>query len=286
MNFNNHYPFVFEDKNVLPYIAQSAGVLMPKTIFSRVCGVMRNGNNEIVDIENAIEILVKAGKAFCKPSTGSCGGKGCFIKEFSTEIDKNEVAEILTNLGNDFIIQEPKKCHQSIKALYPTAVNTFRVITYRWKDEFVHMPVFMRIGRGGAVVDNGASGGMFIGVRDDGSLTDYAVTHNEVRIPAHPDKGFVFKGHNIANFDAVLNAALKMHKMIPQVGLVYWDFTINESGIPVLIECNILNGTVYVIQMTHGVGPFGSKTPEVLSWIRKMSSLPKSKRHNYAFGKM
>ena len=73
---------------------------------------------------------------------------------------------------------------------------------------------------------------MFIGVRDDGSLTDYAVTHNEVRIPAHPDTGFVFKGHNIANFDAVLNAALKMHKMIPQVGLVYWDFTINESGSP------------------------------------------------------
>ena len=259
---------------------------MPETILSNVCGVMRNGNNEIVDIENAIDILVKAGKVFCKPSTGSYGGKGCIIKDFSNEIDKKDVMEILIGLGNDFIIQEPIKCHQSIATLYPTAVNTFRVITYRWKEELVHMPVFMRLGRGGAVVDNGASGGMFIGVRNDGTLTDYAVTHNEVRIPVHPDTGVKFKGYKIDNFDAVLKSALKMHQMIPQVGLVYWDFTINESGSPVLIECNILNGTVYAIQMTHGVGPFGDKTPEVLSWIRKMSSLPKSKRQAFAFGKL
>lgn len=148
------------------------------------------------------------------------------------------------------------------------------------------MPVFMRIGRGGAVVDNGASGGLFIGVHGDGSLTDYAVAHNEVCIPSHPDTGYIFKNSSIPNFSMVIESALKMHSMIPEVGLVYWDFNINVSGSPVLIECNILNGTVYAIQMTHGVGPFGERTPEVLSWIRKMDSTPASRKHKYAFGKM
>lgn len=100
----------------------------------------------------------------------------------------------------------------------------------------------------------------------------------------HPDTGIIFKDYKIKSFNMVIESALKMHKMIPQIGIVYWDFTINQDGTPVLIECNIRNGTIYAIQMTHGVCCFGNKMPEVLQWIRKMNNTPYEKRINYSWG--
>jgi hypothetical protein len=146
------------------------------------------------------------------------------------------------------------------------------------------MPVFMRIGQGGAVVDNGAAGGMFVGIHADGRLTDKAVMPYNTCILTHPDTGFVFKGHVIEGFSAVCEAAIRMHQMIPQLGIIYWDFTIDIEGNPVLIECNVFNGTVYAIQMTLGQPAFGNNTAEVLQWIRKMKHTPYSKRADYAFG--
>lgn len=282
MNFNRNYGFVFEDKNVIPYISQCAEVKMPRTILSKTWGVLRDGDGKVVNESKAKEILVSSGKVFCKASTGACGGRGCFVADFS--LLTNSIDDVLLSLGSEFVIQEIVKCQNDIAAIYPTSVNTFRVITYRWRDEFRQLPVFMRVGQGGAVVDNGAAGGMFIGIRSDGSLTDKAVMPNNTCIRSHPDTGFIFKGHKIENFQKVCDAATRMHQMIPQLGLIYWDFTINTNGEPVLIECNVFNGTIYAIQMTLGIPAFGEHTAEVLQWIRKMKHTPYSKRSKYAFG--
>ena len=282
MNYKRDYGFVFEDKNVIPYIASYAGVKMPRTILSKTCGVMRDGDGRVVDEALAKEILFSSGRVFCKPSTVACGGRGCFATDFKSSKDQTDL--LLKNLGEEFVIQEVVKCEESIANIYPKSVNTFRVITYRWKDTFQQMPVFMRIGQGGAVVDNGASGGMFVGINADGRLADKAVMPYNTCILSHPDTGFVFKGHVIKGFSAVCEASIRMHQLIPQVGLVYWDFTIDVDGNPVLIECNVFNGTIYAIQMTLGVPAFGDKTAEVLQWIRKMKHTPYSKRVDYAFG--
>lgn len=282
INLNRHYAFVFEDKNVLPYVAASAGVKMPKTILSKTCGILRDGDSRIVSGKQAQDILTSKGEVFCKSSTGSYGGRGCFVADFS--VLKEPIKDVLDDLGSDFVIQEKIICHNSISSIYPKSVNTFRVITYRWREDFIQLPVFMRVGQGGAVVDNGAAGGMFLGVHDDGSLTDKAVMPYNTCILSHPDTGLVFKGHIIEHFNKVCDAAKRMHGMMPMVGMVYWDFTIDTEGEPVLIECNIFNGTIYAIQMTHGLPAFGDRTAEVLQWIRKMKHAPYNKRVDYAFG--
>ena len=282
INMNRHYAFVFEDKNVLPYIASCAGIKMPQTILSKTCGIMRDGDSRIVNDKKALEILTAKGEVFCKLSTGSYGGRNCFVIDF--EDTKEPPMKILNGLGSNFVIQEKIQCHESIAKIYSKSVNTFRVITYRWKDEFRQLPVFMRVGQGGAVVDNGAVGGMFLGVHADGTLTEKAVMPYKTCILSHPDSGLVFKGHKIDNFYKVCSSAIRMHQMMPQVGMVYWDFTIDRVGEPVLIECNIFNGTIYAIQMTHGVPAFGEHTAEVLQWIKKMKKTSYSKRNDYAFG--
>ena len=282
INMNRHYAFVFEDKNVLPFIAKCADVKMPMTILSKTCGILRDGENKVIDEKRAIEILISSGEVFCKSSTGSYGGRGCFVNDFNNT--KESTIEILNGLGTDFVIQERIKCHGSIACIYPNAVNTFRIITYRWKDKFYQMPVFMRVGQGGAVVDNGAAGGMFLGVYTDGTVTDKAVTPYNTCILQHPDTNYVFKNHKIIGFSSICKAAIKMHQMIPQIGMVYWDFTIDSEGYPILIECNIFNGTIYAVQMTLGVPAFGERTAEVLQWIQKMKHTSYDKRGVYAFG--
>ena len=126
---------------------------------------------------------------------------------------------------------------------------------------------------------------MFVGVTDDGKLAKFAFTEFCDTYEVHPDTGLVFKDHVIENFGLVLNAAEKMHTVIPEVGIINWDFTIDETGNPVLIEINIGFGSIWMTQMANGVGAFGENTAEILRWIKKMRGIEPAKRKFYAFGK-
>ena len=196
------------------------------------------------------------------------------------------MVELIRSLGSDFVIQEIVNCHESIAVLFPKAVNTFRVTTYRWKGKLYHMPLAMRLGRGNLVVDNVTSGGMFIGVNNDGSLCEEALTISGDRIHTHPDTKVVFKNHVLYGIHTVIDAAIRLHCMVPQLGVIGWDFTVGDDGKPVLIEANVYKASYRLGMMAHGVSPFLERTPEVLQWVGKMSKLPASKRQNYLFGAM
>lgn len=194
------------------------------------------------------------------------------------------VDDLLKHIGNNYVVQERLVCHSSIQKIYSHSVNTFRVITYRWKDRIYTMPVIMRIGRGNSTIDNAHAGGMFIAVNDDGTLHKTAFTEFRDTFDAHPDTNLIFDRYRIDNFDKILAAALHLHSLVPQLGVYNWDFTINSDGDPVLIEANTEAGSIWMAQMSHGCGVFGDLTSDVLSWTGKMKRLKKSKRKEFAFG--
>ena len=68
------------------------------------------------------------------------------------------------------------------------------------------------------------------------------------------------------------------------LGVINWDFTINEAGEPLLIEANTRYGSIWLSQMAHGVGAFGAQTDEVLSWLKTMKRLSSSERREHLFG--
>lgn len=281
MNYRNDYAEVMEDKNFLPNIVTAAGVAMPEVLVSRTMKLLRDGHGKVIDEEKAISILLNEIKVFCKPSTISYGGRGCFVFE---PTDKHSIKDLLSQLGPDFVIQKLLKCHQSISSIYPNAVNTFRVTTYRWKDKFYCMPIAIRLGRGGQCVDNATSGGMFIGIQNDGTLNKEAMDIAGNRYSAHPDTGVVFESHRIEGVEDVIATAIRLHAQVPQLGVIGWDFTVDQEGVPVVIEANVRNASYRLSQMAHGVSPFLERTPEVLKWIKKMKHIPYSKRSEYAFG--
>lgn len=286
MNAKNEYVRAFSDKNMLPILAQSAGVLMPRTFFSCVCGIIQDEHRNIISTD---ELSSFSGEAFIKPTVDSCSGLGCQVLNLVKGVDQLSGAsllDILQRKGRDWVIQERIKCHSSIATLYPSSVNTFRIMTYIWKNEILSAPAIMRIGQGGANVDNAHAGGMFIAVDKNGSLHKNAFTEFKTEYCLHPDTKITFDGYRIELFPEVLNAAKRCHALIPQIGCINWDFTINEAGQPVLIEANLRGGSIWLFQMAHGKGVFGSKTPEILNWLKNMNRTPMSLRKTMKYGEI
>lgn len=288
MNLFPGYSQAMSDKNLLSLIAQSGGVKMPRSFINSSAGILRDSNFTQISFEKAIELLNNIGEAFVKPTVDSCSGQGCMLVNFKNGIEAvsgKKIDELLKALGNDWIIQEHIKCSEDIKRIYSGSVNTFRIVTYRWKEKICHMPVIMRIGQGNNYLDNAHAGGMFIAVDDDGTLHETAYTEFKNEYTKHPDTGTVFKGYKIKNFDKCIAAAERMCNLVPQVASVNWDFTIDEDNEPMLIEANTEGGGIWVIEMAHGTAPFGENTEEILRWMRDMKKLPVNNRKARMFGR-
>lgn len=148
------------------------------------------------------------------------------------------------------------------------------------------MPIIIRIGQGGHYLDNAHQGGMFCAVYDDGTMGHHAMTEFNTQFIEHPDTHVRFETRRIANIDIMIAAARRMHSVIPQIGVVNWDFTIDADGEPVLIEANTKGGSIWLPQMAHGVGAFGERTEEVLQWLRFMKKLSPNQRKQCSGGEM
>ena len=293
MSANTEFAKVFTDKNMIPMLAAAAGVKTAECLLCRVRGAFRDENSRIISREEFISRLSDIGEVFMKPSVDTSSGQGCVLADFSGGTDKisgRTAAEVVDGMGPDLVIQSRIKCHESITKIYSGSVNTFRIITYRWKDEILSLPIIMRIGSGGGFVDNAHAGGMFIALDNDGTMHKTAFTEFKSEFTEHPDTHLVFEGYKIDGLPAALDAAKRLHECVPQIGCVNWDLTIDSDGEPVLIEANMNNGhsggSIWLCEMAHGVAPFGDNTREVLRWLRLMKRVPKSKWHKYAFGNM
>lgn len=287
MNLNRCFAEFLGDKNLLPYIANAANIKMPKTRFACIDGIIKDSLYNILTKEDFLKNISNIGECFYKITKNSSSGRSCKLLNIHEGIDQKKqtpITEIFETKNRNWVIQERLICHESIRRLYSKSVNTFRIITYRWKDEFYHMPAIMRIGRGGANVDNAHAGGIFIAISDDGLLHKTAFTEFRDKFTQHPDTGVVFEGYKIFNFPKVLDSAIKCHSMLPQFGCVNWDFTINNEGQPILIEANVKAGSIWLIEMAHGKGAFGEKTADVLKWLNKISHAKFADRKNYMFG--
>lgn len=284
---HSEYAKVFSDKNMLPMLASSAGVKTVRSYVTSTKGALRDETYRFITREQAIEKLKNIGDVFIKPTVDSNSGRGCFVANFQNGIDVlsgRTSYDILNGLGKDFAIQERLKCHDSITKIYDGCVNTFRVITYRWRDQVLMFPIIMRIGSGGAYLDNAHAGGMFIALDNDGTMHKTAFTEFKQEFTEHPDSHLQYEGYRIELLPRVIEAAKALHETLPQAGCVNWDFTLDVDGDPVLIEANMVNGSIWLVEMAHGCGAFGENTAEVLRWLRWVKKQPSSQWERYEFG--
>lgn len=263
------YRYVLGDKLLLHLFCNGIdNVRTPKTYCTKYKDLIISENKELISLEDLEDILSEQ-HYIIKPVQDTNSGFGI------EKVDSGKaVKDILaTSQEKALIVQECVGQHPKLKKLYPDGVNTFRVITYILDGHIYHVPVTLRIGRGGNFLDNCHAGGLFIGVDDTGKLNTYAFTEfgDEFgeKFTEHPDTGTRFENYILEFVPDMIQTAKKLHLNAPQLGMISWDLTVDENGCIVLIEANTRGQSIDMPQEANGKSAFGANTEKILGLIKK-----------------
>lgn len=269
-----YYPVILRALNPIEYsIAYShkalydnlfKGVRQPRTICKRIKGTLFDDKMNIISQEEALNVLRNNIPFIIKPSVDTSMGKN-IIKIKDVDIINESLLE---RMGDDFIAQDIVNQSDVTAALNSTSLNTFRISTLFINGQFSVCNIVMRMGQGGAIVDNLGAGGLMLGVRFDGTLFEYAYDN---KYNKHYKNGeFVFAGKRIEHIDKIITFVKDLHtKYIPNMGFVGWDIALDNEEFPVLIEVNLKWPTIHIVQLANATPMFGERTDEVVNFVIK-----------------
>lgn len=253
----------YEHKSLYPIIYSK--IPQPKYFVNCINGVFFNSEMNIVSKEECINILEKEGEFIIKPTHNSA--QGANVKK-AVVSNRKDVIEILDYYGKDFIAQEIVKQSEITKQFNESSLNTFRITTLNINGEASLCNILFRCGQGNVCVDNGAAGGLMIGVSKEGEYREYGYDkfynkHFTTR------GGLEFKGIKVPGFDNIVNQVVGWHaKYLPLMGLCGWDIALDENNNPVMIEINLFDPGAQFEQLSNGTPLFGNRTKEVIEYIK------------------
>jgi len=202
-----------------------------------------------------------------KPN-GSTLGKGVHI------IDTAESSS-LSDLYRELVKEAPAICeeliisHPDIAALYPNAINCVRIFSLFDGKEYQLFCPWLKIGCGGAVVDNAGAGGMLAAIdMDTGKLITHAYDEAGNMCETHPDTGVRFIGFQIPEWKALKETVVEATRMFTDgTHIVGWDFAISADRGWQLVEGNG-HGQFWVYQ----IGTKRGIIPELHYRLRRLDS--------------
>ena len=267
---------VLIDKTLLPVFANGLDyIYTPKIIACQTNNLDCRYDNKLISFDELIYKIQNIGYCFIKPAKETNSGKGCRVLNIKKGIDvlsNKNMINILNEYKNNFIIQNIIKNSDSISKLHPQSLNTFRVITYMLNNKINVAPISLRIGAGNNDVDNAHAGGMFIHVNNcngKGLLDKYAFTEFKKVYEKHPDTLIQFENYEIFNFDKIINAARRLHEeRFSMLGMISFDFTLDNNENVVLIEANSMGQACWLPQEAAGKALFGDDTALILQMAR------------------
>ena len=271
------YCRVFADKTLLySMYSDIDGVRCPTAYIVNASGTYCDGTMNVIAKSEAEEILSDIGECLFKSTLNSSGGKSVNVADFHEGTDLRtgtRVDDFLNQYRRNFVVQERIKPSKELKKINPDALSTFRVITYIAGDHIGCCPLAMRMGVGGMEVDNITSGGLCIGLNADGTMKRFAANTRygeqfDKLYTEHPDTGTVFEGIVIPQMPKMMEAAKKMHRKTPQIGMISWDLSVDDKGDVILIEANFYDQSVWFPQMINGEPLFGDDLAYMLELIK------------------
>lgn len=125
--------------------------------------------------------------------------------------------------------------HKQIAKIYPSSLNTFRVITIKTLDGVWHVAkCFFRTGSGGAVVDNISQGGILVGIDNNGyGFHAYDFSRNR-EITEHPDTAEPLVGIFFKKYKDIVDFALTLSMKFNFMGTIGWDIAWANDGLCVV----------------------------------------------------
>ena len=234
------------------------------TIFSNINEKLYDDEMNLLTKPMVLQMLQdrKDDMIVVKPSTGSGGGRGVRIIS-KKEITLSNFDEILGT--TDYIVQDVLHEGEDLKRFNRDTVNTIRLLSLNLNGRVSVLSAFLRMGSKGMLVDNVSSGGVFVGIKSDGCLYDYALNKNLDKKYISPS-GLDFKGIHLSSYFLVRDYALRHHKDFPLANLIAWDFAVDEKNNVIVLEINLDSGDVHWHQIFNGP-LFGDRTEEVIDYV-------------------
>lgn len=175
-------------------------------------------------------------KFVIKPLDMSCGN-GFRIVCAEEYADKPLwFAELLKEYGR-FIAEELIVQSQSLAILHPASVNTLRMPTVRTDDSVLIVNPVLRVGQGGACVDNAGAGGIICSVDVPSGQVFAAADEHGHRYDAHPSTNEQLIGFRIPRWEEAQALVRELAQVVPSNRYTGWDLALTDDGW-VLVEAN------------------------------------------------
>ena len=256
---------VFSDKLLFPLLFPS--VKQPRIIIGYYNGSYITDNFSPLTEDQAIARVLDYGKPIIiKQSVETMGGKGI---EFLDQYDSEVLLKDFNSRNKNFLVQEIIEQSDDIAFYNPSSLNTIRIETLLLNGKCSVVFRMLRHGIEGMRLDNLSSGGLGVGIKEDGTLS-FAVSDQICEKSDTHYSGKKYYECRVPNFSTICDTACKLHYIVSQSGFVGWDFALDKNNDPVLIEANFIRpGTMD--QYLNEKPLFGDRTQEVIDYCYSRS---------------
>ncbi len=248
------------------YYRLLSNIKLPEAVVMRIGDSFLDGNLRPVTELEAAELVGAEDEVVVKRAVNSEGGYG--VEFMAGSKLEARFSDIMGNIPCDVVIQKPIRQHKDLAALHPESVNTMRIVSLKTGDKVKVYKVCLKIGVGKERIDNGCHGGIYCGVRSDGTLRDYGVLDNGKVLHRHPDLGYAFGDKKVPHLGRAVKLVKEAHSFMGHFRLVAWDVSIDEHGEAVLVEANLTLGGINDVQLCSGP-LFGKDTKKILDEVFK-----------------
>lgn len=264
--FYNNWPMAAFIDNKTTYGIWFEDMPQPDMVVCRRNGFWYDSGKSLISEQEAMQRILESENVFVKQAVDSYGGKGVTHISNGKE-DRNKAISAIGGINADLVVQKGISQSPTLSRINPSSVNTLRLVTWLRKDgSVVNLSNILRMGIGDAKVDNASSGGITVGVNEDGTLKSVAYKNTGVRYDEHPTTHVKFNDFRIPSFQQAREMVMRKATQMPDFRLISWDVAFDEEDNPVLIEANLRDGELDFHQLNNGP-LFGEYTQEMLDEV-------------------
>lgn len=226
-----------------------------KTFYKRDAVTIDENMNQ----EELRSFLISNNKFIKKNIFEACGRS---IEIIKIDTENENIEDIIKSVAsnNDIILEELVTQSEDLAEFNSTSVNTLRCITFNTKQGIMTPFFFMRFGREGKFIDNGAAGGLIVEVNKENGTLGEATDEYGNRFKFHPDSGKKFVDFKIPDWEKAIELCKQISTEIPTVHIIGWDLAHTKDGW-VIIEGN---------SMTEVIGPQSTMRKGIRGEIEKI----------------
>jgi hypothetical protein len=227
----------------------------------------------VINNEQLSELLNKTSSVILKPSVESGAGKSIelFNRESGSFVSGEELlTQTFLDTYPDFVLQENVVQHPYFRKFNPCSNNTIRILTYRSvkNDQIYILHRLLRVGKKGSFLDHDNFGGIAIGITADRKLKNFGFDSLGNKFNSFNNVSLENQGE-VPFMEDIERIATNIATSVFYGRLLAFDFTVDETGTPLLIEINCWRNGVSQYQMNNG-SLFQEHTREVLDYcVRK-----------------